>query len=91
MEEQSQVEILLEEMRKNNGKIVAHPYMYVSALHNKSAFYPVDTEDTFFKENNIEVLDLANGDEPEESNENTMKYVVSLDEAGNYRHVIAKK
>ena len=82
---------LLEEMREKNGKIIAHPYMYVSGLHNKSACYPVDQNDPFFTRNGIEFLKLAEeGEEYQNAPELKFKYVICLDDTGAYKHVLVK-
>ena len=91
-EDSAEVKALLQEMREKNGKIIAHPFMYVSGLHNKSACYPVDQKDPFFARNGIEFLQLPEeGEGADEAPESPYKYVVCLDEAGVYRHHIVKK
>ena len=63
MENENEVEQLLKEMIEENGKIIAHPYMYISGLHNKSTCIPVDQTESFFLENNIEFLKLPEENE----------------------------
>lgn len=81
-----EVDKLLEEIRNENGEILAHPMMYVSALHNPEGSYPVDQTDDFFVKNNIKFL------EKPQSNptpvDPAFKYVVTIDEAGSYKHQI---
>ena len=91
-EDSPEVKQLLKEMREKNGKIIAHPFMYVSGIHNKSACYPVDQSDPFFQRNGIEFLQLPeDGNGYETAPESPYKYVVCLDEAGAYRHHIVKR
>lgn len=86
-----EVRALLKEMKEKNGKILAHPYMYVSGLHNKSACYPVDQTDPFFTRNGIEFLKLPEeGEKYKSAPQAKYKYVVCLDDTGAYKHVLAK-
>ena len=61
--------------------------MYVSALHNAEGCYPVDQKDPFFVSNKIEFLELPQH-EPVPNPQPQLKYVVTLDETGAYRHSI---
>lgn len=90
-EEQDSVQKLLEEMKRENGQILAHPMMFVSALHNKEGCYPVNQDDPFFKDNGIKFLDCPQGTESEKPPpEADLKYVVTIDDTGAYRHKIIK-
>lgn len=84
-DETDEVEELLNEMRKN-GPILAHPMMYVSALHNKQGSYPVNQNDEFFKRNQISFIELAPKPENTGWNPPEYKYVVNVDESGTFRH-----
>ena len=86
-EEIDEVESLLNEMRAN-GKIYAHPMMYVSALHNRKGCYPVNQDDEFFQRNGIEFIQLAPKVEQTNLNPPEYKYVVSIDDSGAFRHSI---
>ena len=82
-----EVQKFLEQIRKEHGEILAHPMMYVSALHNKEGCYPVDQSDEFFKANGIKFIELVDvtGDY---SDEPDMKYVVATDKSGTLRHSV---
>lgn len=83
---------LLEEIRQKHGKIEAHPYMYISGIHNKCSYCPVDQNDPFFAENNIEFIELPNDDDNDDDPTTPpVKYVFKQDDAGTYRHVVQKK
>lgn len=84
-DETDEVEELLKEMRKN-GPILAHPIMYVSALHNKKGSYPVDQNDEFFKRNDINFIELAPKPEATGWNPPDFKYLVNIDNSGSFRH-----
>jgi uncharacterized protein YegP (UPF0339 family) len=89
--EVDEVRELLERMRAEHGEILAHPMMYVSALHNRQGCYPVNQEDPFFRENGIRFLELPVQPDPSEiPEEPPLKFVISQDEAGTYRHTIVK-
>lgn len=79
------VDEFLESIRKEHGKILAHPLMYVSALHNPEGCYPVDQTNPFFTSHDIEFIKLPS-QQPVPLQPSVLKYVVSLDETGAYRH-----
>lgn len=83
---------LLDEMKKKNEKIIAHPYSYVSAIHNNASACPVNQNDKFFTDNNISfsaVVPECIG--VEDAPEMDSNYVVGLDEAGAYYRRLVKK
>ena len=84
-EETDEVKELLDEMRQN-GPILAHPMMYVSALHNKQGSYHVDQNDDFFKRNGITFIELAPKPEAPGWNPPDFKYLVNIDDSGSFRH-----
>jgi len=86
-----EIQELIREMKEKNGKIIAHPFMYVSGLHNKFSCYPVDQNDPFFIENGIEFLEVPDEDEGKNTAPDPLyKYVVKMDEAGAFRHTMVK-
>lgn len=88
-EESNEIEEILEEM-KQKGPILAHPMMYVSALHNKQGRYPVNQDDDFFKRNNIEFIQLPPKDENREVSPPQIKYSVTIDDSGSFRHSVRR-
>lgn len=84
-DETDEVEELLNEMRQK-GPILAHPMMYVSALHNKQGSYPVNQDDEFFKRNDIKFIELAPKPENTGWNPPEFKYLVNIDDSGSFRH-----
>ncbi|KAH0790840.1 hypothetical protein GPJ56_005261 [Histomonas meleagridis] len=86
---EDEVQQLLQEIRNEHGTIMAHPMMYVSALHNPDGSYPVDQTDEFFVQNGIKFLDppQINPDPPESS----FIYSVTIDTAGSFNHSIIPK
>jgi hypothetical protein len=89
--EVNEVQQLLEQMRAEHGEILAHPMMYVSALHNRQGCYPVNQDDEFFATNGIRFLELpARSEEFDVTDEPAMKFMITRDESGTYRHAIAK-
>jgi hypothetical protein len=85
------VQALLEQMKAEHGEIIAHPMMYVSALHNRQGCFPVNQDDDFFTANGIRFLQLPEPPSAEDkSAEPPLKYVVTLDDSGTYRHAIAR-
>jgi hypothetical protein len=46
--EVDEVQQLLEQRRAEHGEILAHPMMYVSALHNRQRYYPVNQDNGFY-------------------------------------------
>ncbi|EAY10388.1 hypothetical protein TVAG_109720 [Trichomonas vaginalis G3] len=91
MDNTMDLQTLLNEMREKNGKIIAHPYSYISALHNPTSHCEVNQTEKFFTDNNIEFAQLmTEGDGVENAKDLDFKYVVCLDDAGAYRHLITK-
>lgn len=86
--ETDEVQDFLRRIREEHGRIVAHPMMYVSALHNRQGSYPVDQNDSFFQANEIEFLELPTLEIDPDDMEPPVKYVVTIDESGAYRHEI---
>lgn len=86
-----EVQDFLRQIREEHGKIVAHPMMYVSALHNRQGSCPVNQEDAFFHNNGIEFLELPDPSQGDVSpKEPAVKYIVTIDESGAYRHEIIR-
>jgi hypothetical protein len=89
--EHDEVHQLLEQMRAEHGEILAHPMMYVSALHNRQGSYRVNQDDDFFTSNGIHFLQLPDPPDPQQMpDEPLMKFVITRDESGTYRHSIIK-
>ena len=85
--EKDPVQQFLDQIRREHGEVVAHPMMFVSALHNRKGCYPVKQDDEFFQANGIKFLKLPDLSEiPAETP--PLKYVVSMDESGSYRHSV---
>jgi hypothetical protein len=85
------VQAVLEQMKEEHGEIIAHPMMYVSALHNRQGYFPVNQDDDFFAVNGIRFLELPDPPPVDDiSPEPPVKYVVTLDDSGTYRHSIVR-
>ena len=85
MTDSDAVQQFLNEIRAEHGEIVAHPLMFVSALHNREGCFPVNQDVDFFKRNDIKFVSLPDlSGIPDRAP--PMKYVVHVDESGAYRH-----
>lgn len=87
MSENDEVRQFLQEIKEEHGEIIAHPLMFVSALHNRQGCFPVKQDDEFFRRNDIKFLSLPDTSEIPETPP-AMKYLVQLDESGAYRHTV---
>jgi uncharacterized protein YegP (UPF0339 family) len=89
--EADDVQALLEQMKAEHGEIIAHPMMYVSALHNRQGCFPVSQDDEFFSVNGIRFLQLPEPPTAEDqAAQPSVKYVVKLDDSGTYRHALVR-
>lgn len=83
------LEDFFEQMREEGKEPIAHPYMYISGLHNLSSCCPVDQTDPFFAEHGIKFAVLTPEEDPADAPEPVIKYVAKIEGTGAYKFVIS--